>query len=37
MKMFGSGAGIALGVAVLAVETLVPAVLAVRVFGRRDW
>lgn len=37
MKMFGSGAGIALGVAVLVVETLAPALLAVRVFARRDW
>ncbi len=37
MKLFGSGAGLALGVGVLAVETLLPAVLAVRVFQRRDW
>ena len=37
MKMFGSGTGIALGVTVLVVETLVPAALAVRMFRRRDW
>ena len=37
MKMFGSGTGIALGVTVLLVETLVPAALAVRTFRRRDW
>jgi ABC-type transport system involved in multi-copper enzyme maturation permease subunit len=37
MKLFGSTAGIALGLAVLVVETLVPAVFAVRTFRRRDW
>jgi len=37
MKLFGSSAGIALGLAVLAVETTVPALLAVRGFQRRDW
>lgn len=37
MKLFGSSAGIALGLTVLAVETLVPALLAVRTFQRRDW
>jgi hypothetical protein len=37
MKMFGSTAGIALGIAVLVVETLVPTAIAVRVFRRRDW
>ena len=36
MKMFGSQAGIALGLGVLAVETLVPMVVAVRVFRNRD-
>jgi Cu-processing system permease protein len=37
MKLFGSAAGLAVGLGVLAVETLVPAVLAVRTFQRRDW
>lgn len=37
MKLFGSTTGIALGLAVLAVETVLPAVLAVRTFRRRDW
>jgi Cu-processing system permease protein len=37
MKMFGSGAGIALGLAVLAVESAVPLVVALRVFRSRDW
>jgi len=37
MKQFGSGPGLALGLAVLALETVVPALLAVRVFRRRDW
>lgn len=37
MKMFGTGSGIALGVAVLVTETLVPVMIAVRVFRRRDW
>lgn len=35
--MFGSAGGIALGLAVLAVETAVPLAVAIRVFGRRDW
>jgi len=35
--MFGSSAGIALGVAVLILETAVPLAVAVRVFDRRDW
>jgi len=37
MKMFGSTTGIALGATVLALETLVPVVLAMRTFRRRDW
>jgi Cu-processing system permease protein len=37
MKMFGAPGGIALGIAVLAVETIVPLVVAARVFRRRDW
>jgi len=37
MKMFGAATGIALGIAVLAVETIVPLVVAARVFRRRDW
>ena len=37
VKMFGSGAGIALGVAVLVFETAVPLILAARIFRRRDW
>lgn len=35
--MFGSAGGIALGAAVLAIETAVPLVVAARVFQRRDW
>lgn len=37
MKMFGSAAGIALGLAVLAIEGTVPALIAARVFRKRDW
>jgi Cu-processing system permease protein len=37
MKMFGTTGGIALGAAVLLVEGLVPLLIAVRVFRRRDW
>jgi Cu-processing system permease protein len=37
MKMFGSAGGIALGLAVLLVEGVVPLVIALRVFRRRDW
>ena len=37
MKMFGSGAGIALCVAVLAFETVAPLFVAVWIFRRRDW
>jgi len=36
-KLFGAGGGIALGLAVLALETLIPLVVAARVFRRRDW
>jgi len=35
-KWFGAGGGAALGAAVLALETLVPLILAVRAFRRRD-
>jgi Cu-processing system permease protein len=37
MRLFGSETGLALGLAVLALETVLPAVLAVRTFRRRDW
>jgi Cu-processing system permease protein len=37
MRMFGAGAGIALGLAVLAVETALPLVLAIQIFRKRDW
>lgn len=37
MKMFGTAAGITLGLAVLAIEGTVPALVAARVFKRRDW
>ena len=37
MKMFGSTTGVALGLAVLAIESVVPLVVAARVFRRRDW
>lgn len=37
MRMFGATAGIALGIAVLAVETAAPLLVAARVFRRRDW
>jgi Cu-processing system permease protein len=37
MKLFGSTAGIALGLGVLLLETVLPAVIAVRVFRGRDW
>jgi len=36
-RAFGAGPGIALGLAVLSVETLVPLLVAVAVFRRRDW
>lgn len=37
VRMFGSTGGIALGVAVLLLETAVPLLIAARVFSRRDW
>jgi hypothetical protein len=37
MKMFGSAGGMALGLAVLVIETAAPMLIAVRVFRRRDW
>jgi Cu-processing system permease protein len=37
MRLFGSETGLALGLTVLAIETVLPAVLAVRTFRRRDW
>lgn len=37
MRTFGSTAGIAVGLAVLVVETAVPLLIAVHVFRRRDW
>ena len=37
MKMFGTTAGVALGLAVLLVEGVVPLLIAARVFRRRDW
>ena len=36
-QTFGTGPGIALGLAVLSVETLVPLIVAIAVFRRRDW
>jgi Cu-processing system permease protein len=36
-RAFGAGPGIALGLAVLFVETLVPLLVAAAVFRRRDW
>jgi ABC-type transport system involved in multi-copper enzyme maturation permease subunit len=36
MRTFGSSAGIALGLAVLTIESAVPMLIAVRVFRRRD-
>jgi len=37
VKMFGATWGILLGIAVLAVETTLPLLIAARVFRRRDW
>jgi Cu-processing system permease protein len=37
MKMFGSANGIALGLAVLALETVIPVLIAAHFFRRRDW
>lgn len=37
VHLFGTTGGVALGVAVLAIETVVPLAVAGRVFSRRDW
>jgi len=37
MRMFGTGPGIALGVAMLAIETALPLAVAIQIFRRRDW
>jgi Cu-processing system permease protein len=37
MRTFGAGPGVALGLAVLVLETVLPLVIAARVFRRRDW
>ena len=37
VKMFGPGRGVLIGVVALGIETLVPLVIALRVFRRRDW
>lgn len=37
MRSFGSAGGIALGLMVLAIESVIPMVIAVRVFRERDW
>jgi ABC-type transport system involved in multi-copper enzyme maturation permease subunit len=37
VKLFGTRTGIVLGAGVLVLETLVPLVIAARVFRRRDW
>lgn len=37
MRMFGTTGGVALGLAALLIEGLVPLVVAARVFRRRDW
>jgi Cu-processing system permease protein len=37
MRMFGTTAGIALGLSVLLIEGIVPLLIAARVFRRRDW
>ncbi len=37
MRMFGTTAGVALGLAVLLIEGAVPLLVAARVFRRRDW
>jgi Cu-processing system permease protein len=37
MRMFGTAGGVALGLAVLLIEGIVPLVVAARVFRRRDW
>ena len=37
MRMFGSQIGMIVGVSVLLIETCLPAIVAVKVFERRDW
>jgi Cu-processing system permease protein len=37
MRTFGSQLGMIVGIAVLLIETCVPAIVAVKVFERRDW
>jgi Cu-processing system permease protein len=37
VRMFGTGAGIALGITVLAIETVLPLAAGAYVFRRRDW
>jgi Cu-processing system permease protein len=37
VKLFGGPSGVALGVGTLILETVVPLVIALRVFERRDW
>ncbi len=37
VKLFGTGPGVGLGIAMLAIETAVPLVLAARIFARRGW
>ncbi|MGH3743176.1 MAG: hypothetical protein ACRDT1_17850, partial [Micromonosporaceae bacterium] len=37
MRMFGSHVGVALGLVVLMVESVVPMLIAIWVFQRRDW
>jgi hypothetical protein len=37
MRSFGSAVGIALGLAVLVIESVIPMVIATQVFRRRDW
>ncbi len=37
VKLFGTTGGVALGLAVLAIETAVPLAIAARVFRKRDW
>jgi Cu-processing system permease protein len=37
VKLFGGPSGVALGIGTLILETVVPLVIALRVFERRDW
>ena len=37
VRMFGTAAGVGLGVTVLAIETVVPLVIGAALFRRRDW